>query len=235
MTDRELRRLCYEANRELPRLGLVIYTFGNVSVSDRDRGIYAIKPSGIDYDRMRPRDMVLVDLAGKVVGGRLRPSSDAPTHTVLYNAFPAVGGIVHTHSAYATGWAQARRPVPIYGTTHADHLPGDIPCTDLMSDESIQGDYETETGRQITALFERDGLDPAETPMVLVAGHGPFTWGDSAAKAVYHARVCEELCRMALVTERAAATAPAARLKETLTRKHYRRKHGEDAYYGQST
>jgi L-ribulose-5-phosphate 4-epimerase len=226
---RELRDQAFEANLEIPRRGLAIYTFGNVSSFDARRGAVAIKPSGVAYEELRPRHMVVVDLDGKVVEGALRPSSDTRTHLVLYRAFPGTGGVAHTHSTYATGWAQARQAIPLYGTTHADHLPEDVPCTAVMSDEAVERDYETETGNQIVACFQK--RDPNHTPMVLVAGHGPFTWGNSAAAAVYHAAVLEEIARMAFVTR---AVAPAAaRLPERLVRKHFERKHGEGAYYGQ--
>lgn len=228
----ELKAICHQANLELPKLGLVIYTFGNVSAVDRKAGVYAIKPSGVDYDRLRPEDMVIVSLeTGEAVEGRLRPSSDTNTHTVLYRAFPKIGGIVHTHSTYAVGWAQAARSVPLYGTTHADHLAADIPCTEFMPDERIANDYETETGLQIVECFRKKHLNPDEIPMALVAGHGPFTWGATAAKALYNAKILEELCRMALVTEQ--VNPAAVRLKEALIEKHYNRKHGKNAYYGQ--
>lgn len=227
-----LRAECFEANMELPRLGLVLYNFGNVSCIDRQAGVFAIKPSGIVYEVLAPKDIVIVDLDGKVVDGALRPSSDTNTHLELYKAFPAIGGVVHTHSTFAVGWAQAARAVPLYGTTHADHLATDIPCTDFMPDECIQNDYETETGRQIIEFFREHGLDPSEIPMVLVAGHGPFTWGATAAKAVFHARVLEELCKMAFLTE--AINPDVHRLKDSLIQKHYNRKHGKDAYYGQN-
>ena len=226
-----LREQCWKANLELPRLGLAIYTFGNVSAIDRVRGVFAIKPSGVDYACMGPNDMVIVDLEGKVVEGTLRPSSDVNTHLVLYREFPHIGGIVHTHSLYAVSWAQALRSTPIYGTTHADHLSCDIPCTELMADERIGNDYETETGNQIVECFRAKGLNPDEVQMVLVAGHGPFAWGADAAKAVCHARILEELCHMAYLTERINPEVP--RLKPSLIAKHYSRKHGKNAYYGQ--
>ena len=232
MNYESLRAECFEANMELPRLGLVLYNFGNVSCIDRQAGVFAIKPSGIVYEALAPKDIVIVDLDGKVVDGTLRPSSDTNTHLELYKAFPAIGGVVHTHSTFAVGWAQAARAVPLYGTTHADHLATDIPCTDFMPDECIQNDYETETGRQIIEFFREHGLDPSEIPMVLVAGHGPFTWGTTAAKAVFHARVLEELCKMAFLTE--AINPDVHRLKDSLIQKHYNRKHGKDAYYGQN-
>jgi L-ribulose-5-phosphate 4-epimerase len=214
---------------EIPRRGLAIYTFGNVSALDAARGVFAIKPSGVEYERLTADDLVVVDLDGKVVEGKLRPSSDTPTHAVLYRAWKGIGGVVHTHSTYATGWAQARRAIPIYGTTHADHLPEDVPCTEVMSDEAVERDYEVETGNQILACFAR--RNHLHTPMVLVSGHGPFTWGESAAKAVYNAAVLEELARMAFVTR--TLEPGAARLPERLVRKHFERKHGKNAYYGQ--
>jgi L-ribulose-5-phosphate 4-epimerase len=183
----------------------------------------------VAYDRLTAADMVIVDLEGKVVEGTLRPSSDTKTHAALYRAFPGIGGIVHTHSTYATAWAQARMPIPIYGTTHADHLAEDVPCTAIMTAEAVQGDYEAETGTQIIDCFR--GRDARELPMVLVAGHGPFTWGKNAEKAVYHAVVLEELAKMASITR--ALDPDAGRLPEYLVRKHYERKHGKSAYYGQ--
>jgi L-ribulose-5-phosphate 4-epimerase len=214
---------------EIPRRGLAIYTFGNVSALDRARGVLAIKPSGVAYDRLTVDDMVVVDLDGAVVEGTLRPSSDTPTHVVLYRGFGAAGGVVHTHSTYATAWAQARTPIPIYGTTHADHLAEDVPCTSPMSDEAVEGDYETETGKQIVDCF-RD-RDPAHTQMVLVANHGPFTWGRDADQAVYNAVVLEEIATMAFLTR--SIDPSAARISDALIRKHFERKHGKGAYYGQ--
>jgi L-ribulose-5-phosphate 4-epimerase len=226
---RDLRERALEANREIPRRGLAIYTFGNVSAFDAERGVLAIKPSGVAYDDLRVEDMVVLDLEERVVEGRLRPSSDTRTHVVLYRAFRGLGGIAHTHSTYATGWAQARLAIPVYGTTHADHLAEDVPCTALMSDEAIEGDYEAETGKQIVECFRE--RDPLHTPMVLVAGHGAFTWGETAEAAVYNAAALEEIAKMAFVTR---ALAPgAARLPDKLIRKHFERKHGKGAYYGQ--
>ena len=227
-----LRKECYEANMDLPKLGLVIYTFGNVSCIDRKKGVFAIKPSGVDYDKLTPEDIVIVGLDGKIADGKLRPSSDTNTHLELYKAFPSIGGIVHTHSTFAVSWAQAARAVPLYGTTHADHLAADIPCTEFMADDRIRNDYETETGLQIIDCFEKHNLNAAEIPMALVAGHGPFTWGKNAEKAVYHARVLEELCKMAYITE--LVNPKVQRLKDSLIQKHYNRKHGKDAYYGQN-
>ncbi len=232
MKFESLRKECYEANMKLPKLGLVIYTFGNVSCIDRKAGVFAIKPSGVDYEKLTPEDIVIVGLDGKVADGKLRPSSDTNTHLELYKAFPSIGGIVHTHSTFAVGWAQAARSVPLYGTTHADHLAADIPCTEFMADDRIRNDYETETGLQIIDCFEKHNLNASEIPMALVAGHGPFTWGKNAEKAVYHARVLEELCKMAYITE--LVNPKVQRLKDSLIQKHYNRKHGKDAYYGQN-
>jgi L-ribulose-5-phosphate 4-epimerase len=227
---RELKERAWLANMEIPKRGLAIYTFGNASALDADRGVVAIKPSGVEYEELTARDLVVVDLTGEIVEGELRPSSDTPTHLVLYRAFEGIGGVVHTHSTYATGWAQARLPIPIYGTTHADHLAEDVPCTAVMSDDAVKRDYELETGNQILECFE--SRDPLHTPMVLVAGHAPFTWGETPEKAVYHAAVLEELARMAFITR--ALDPAAARLPESVIRKHWERKHGKDAYYGQS-
>lgn len=224
-----LKEEAWEANMQLPVRGLVLYTFGNVSAVDRDRGVLAIKPSGVPYDVLKPEDMVVLDLDNRVVDGSLNPSSDTRTHSLLYRAFSEIGGVVHTHSTYATAWAQAQRAIPIYGTTHADHLAGDVPCTEIMEDAAIERDYEEETGNQILYAFKK--LNYKEVQMVLVAGHGPFTWGDSAAKAVYNAVVLEELARMACLTER--INPDANRLKQSLIDKHYDRKHGKNATYGQ--
>ncbi|MBN2715953.1 MAG: L-ribulose-5-phosphate 4-epimerase [Deltaproteobacteria bacterium] len=226
---RELKAQAFAANLEIPKRNLAIYTFGNVSAFDANRGVIAIKPSGVDYDRLTVDDMVVVDLEGNIVEGKLRPSSDTPTHLVLYRAWEGIGGVVHTHSTYATGWAQTRRPIPIYGTTHADHLAEDVPCTAVMSDDAVERDYEVETGNQILACF--DNSNPLHTPMVLVAGHGPFTWGPTPEKAVYNAAVLEELAKMAFVTH--TVDPGTARLPDRLIRKHFERKHGKNAYYGQ--
>jgi L-ribulose-5-phosphate 4-epimerase len=225
----ELKERAWAANQEVPKRGLAIYTFGNVSALDAARGVMAIKPSGVPYEKLSADDLVVLDLEGKVVEGKLRPSSDTPTHLVLYRAWSGIGGIVHTHSSYATGWAQARLPIPIYGTTHADHLADDVPCTRVMSDEAVERDYEVETGKQILECFGR--RDPLHTPMVLVAGHGAFAWGATPESAVYNAAVLEELAHMAFVTRTLDPTA--ARLSERLIRKHFERKHGKNAYYGQ--
>lgn len=226
---RDLKEQAWQANMEIPRRGLAIYTFGNVSALDAARAAFAIKPSGVAYEILKADDMVVVDLNGQIVEGKLRPSSDTKTHAALYRAFDGVGGIVHTHSTYATAWAQAGLPIPIYGTTHADHLAEDVPCTAVMSAEAVNGDYEAETGTQVIDCFRK--RDPRQTPMVLVAGHGPFAWGKTAEKAVYHAVVLEELAKIASITRSLAPNAP--RLPEYLVRKHFERKHGKSAYYGQ--
>ena len=225
----ELKERAWQANMEIPRRGLAIYTFGNVSAFDAERGVFAIKPSGVAYEGLTAADMVVVDLDAKVVEGGLRPSSDTKTHVALYRAFPGIGGIVHTHSTYATAWAQACIPIPIYGTTHADHLAEDVPCTALMTSDAVGGDYEAETGAQIVDCFR--ARDPHQTSMVLVAGHAPFTWGKTPEKAVYHAVVLEELAKMASITR--SLDVQAARLPDYLVRKHFERKHGKGAYYGQ--
>jgi L-ribulose-5-phosphate 4-epimerase len=227
----DLKTECFEANMEIPRQRLAIYTWGNVSVIDRDEGVFAIKPSGVSYDRMNSDDIVIVDLEGKTVEGRLKPSSDTLTHLVLYKNFEGIRGAVHTHSPYAVGWAQALKPIIIFGTTHADHTTHDIPCTPPMSDDQIIGNYEEQTGWQIINHFRELGLNPAETEMVLVGSHGPFTWGETAAKAVYNAVVLEELAKMASVTRQ--VNPEAGRLSEAIRNKHYERKHGPGAYYGQ--
>jgi len=225
-----LKERVYAANIELPRHGIVIYTFGNVSAIDRVAGVIAIKPSGVPYDTLKVEDIVVVDLQGQVVEGQLRPSSDTKTHLVLYQAFPGVGGIVHTHSTFAVAWAQAAQPIPLLGTTHADSLHLDIPCTEFMSAAAIGGDYETETGRQIIATFA--AIPAQEVEMVLVAGHGPFTWGKTPEKAVQNSVLLEELARMAYLTLQINPDTP--RLPQALIDKHYQRKHGPAAYYGQS-
>jgi len=225
----EIKHQVYECNMELPRQGLVIYTFGNVSAVDRSEGIIAIKPSGVSYDVLKPEDIVIVDLSGKIIEGDMNPSSDTKTHLVLYNHFPDIGGVAHTHSTYAVSWAQAAKPIPILGTTHADHLHVNIPCTDFMSKEMIMGDYEIETGNQIIATFKT--VSYSEVEMVLVAGHGPFTWGKTPEKAVYNSVVLENLAEMALLTLQ--INPKVSNLDEALVQKHYQRKHGSNAYYGQ--
>ena len=229
---RSLREEAFEANMEIKKQNLAIYTWGNVSAFDPQRAIFAIKPSGVAYDKLNPESMVLVDLDGAIVDGKLNPSSDTKTHQVLYREFSGIGGITHTHSPYAVAWAQAKKPVPVYGTTHADHGTEEVPCTEFMSAEAVKNNYELETGNLIVETFQKRGLNPAHVNMVLVAGHGPFTWGKDAAQSVYHAAVLEEVCKMALLTLR--LDPEAKPLPEHIMRKHWERKHGPDAYYGQS-
>jgi L-ribulose-5-phosphate 4-epimerase len=226
----ELKREAYEANLEIPKQGLAIYTFGNVSAFDAAAGVFAIKPSGVPYESLLPESMVIVDLDGRVVEGAGRPSSDTKTHAVLYRAFGDIGGICHSHSMYAVAWAQACREIPVFGTTHADHLTAAIPVTEPMSDAAIERDYEVETGVQIVERLR--GLDHHEIEMIVVACHGPFTWGKTAQKAVYNSRVLEEIAQMAYLTQSINPAAPP--IKDTLIAKHYLRKHGTGAYYGQS-
>lgn len=227
----KLREECLELNLRLPKLGLVLFTFGNVSLLDPDRRVFAIKPSGVPYETMKPSDIVVCDLDGRKVDGRLNPSSDTPTHAVLYGSFPSLRGIVHTHSRHATAWAQALKDIPLLGTTHADHLHVPVPCTPVLPAERIRGDYERETGLWIVEHFRSRGLSPDEVPMVLVGGHGPFTWGPTGDKAVYHAAVLEEIAAMAALT--LGINPSAAPLPEPLVRRHYERKHGPNATYGQ--
>lgn len=226
-----LKQEAYIANMQLPKLGLVLFTFGNVSVADRTRKVFAIKPSGVPYEELSPDKMVIVDFDANTIEGHLRPSSDTKTHAVLYKYWESIGSIVHTHSTYATSWAQAQYDIPIFGTTHADHTTSVIPCAPPMSDEMIQRDYETETGYQILNCFSERKLDPSETEMILVGNHAPFTWGKTSHKAVYNAAVLEEVARMAYLTLQINPSAPS--LKDTLIKKHYERKHGPDSYYGQ--
>lgn len=228
----ELKQIAYDCNMQLPKLGLVLFTFGNASAVDRQNGVFAIKPSGVAYDSLQPEDIVIVDFENKIVEGTMRPSSDTKTHAVLYKHWENIGGIVHTHSTHATAWAQAQRDIPIYGTTHADHLTQDIPCALVMDDEMIKGDYEHQTGFQIMNAFKEKGLSYEEVEMVLVSNHAPFTWGKTPEKAVYNSAVLEELARMAMYSESINKNLP--RLPDSLINKHYERKHGKDAYYGQS-
>lgn len=221
----------FAANLQLPKLRLVLFTFGNVSAADRSLGVFAIKPSGVEYEKLKPSDMVIVDFDGKTVEGKLRPSSDTLTHSVLYKYWEKIGGISHTHSTYATAWAQSLRDIPIFGTTHADHNTVDIPCAPPMSDEMIKGDYEYQTGFQIMDCMKQKKYSYEEVEMILVGNHAPFTWGKTAAKAVYNSAVLETVAKMALLTEQINPDAP--RLKEALIKKHFERKHGPDAYYGQ--
>jgi L-ribulose-5-phosphate 4-epimerase len=218
-----------EANLELVRRGLVLYTFGNASGIDREAGIIAIKPSGVPYEQMTAADIVLCDLAGKIVAGRLKPSSDLETHLELYRAFPAIGGVVHTHSEFATSWAQAGRSIPAFGTTHADYFHGPVPATEALSDEEIQGKYELNTGKAIVRRFS--ALDPMAMPAVLVAGHAPFTWGKTPTDAAYNAVILETVARMAVYTT--LLRPESAGVSQALLDRHYFRKHGADATYGQ--
>ncbi|HEY5824968.1 MAG TPA: L-ribulose-5-phosphate 4-epimerase [Cyclobacteriaceae bacterium] len=221
----------YLANMQLPKLGLVLFTFGNVSVADHKAKVFAIKPSGVAYEELTPEKMVIVDFDGNTVEGKLRPSSDTLTHAVLYKHWSEIGAIVHTHSTYATSWAQAQMDIPIFGTTHADHLTVDIPCAAPMNDDMIKGNYEYETGFQIMNCFSERKLDYKEVEMMLVGNHAPFAWGKNPAKAVYNAAVLEEVARMAFLTQQINPNAP--RLKDSLIKKHFERKHGPDSYYGQ--
>lgn len=227
-----LKEECYEANMQLPKLDLVVYTFGNVSAVDREKGVFAIKPSGVPYEVLKPEDIVIMDFDNNVLEGNMRPSSDTKTHAFLYKTWETIGGISHTHATYSVAWAQAQRDIPIMGTTHADHLTEDIPCSMPMSDELIQGDYEYNTGHQILDCFAEKNLDYKEVEMILLGNHGPFTWGKNAAKAVYNSKVLEELAKMAYLSLQINPNAP--RLKDALIKKHYERKHGPNSYYGQS-
>ena len=226
---KELKKAVLEANLELQKNGLVLYTWGNASGIDREKGLVVIKPSGVDYDKMGPQDMVVVDLFGNQVEGDLRPSSDTPTHLVLYRNFLTIGGVVHTHSTYATIWAQAAKSIPAFGTTHADYFYGDVPCTRTLREEEIQGNYEEETGNVIVESFINKEV--SHVPSVLVANHGPFSWGKDAHEAVYHATVLEEVAKMALYTSQLKKDSKS--IDSVLLDKHFLRKHGSGAYYGQ--
>ena len=228
---KKIQEQAYAANMQLQELALVVFTFGNVSVVDRKACVFAIKPSGIPYEELSPESMVVVDFDGKVVRGDLRPSSDTLTHSVLYKEWKDIGAVVHTHSTYATAWAQALRDIPIYGTTHADHLTVDIPCAAPMSDDMIRGQYEFETGYQIINCLKERNYSYAEVEMILVGNHAPFAWGATGRKAVYNAAVMEEVAKMAYLTEQ--INNSVTRMKDALIEKHWERKHGKDAYYGQ--
>ena len=227
----ELKRQVYEANMLLPKYGLVTFTWRNVSASDRESGLFVIKPSGVEYESMKPEDMVVMDLNGNRVEGKLRPSSDTPTHLELYKAFPEIGGIVHTHSSYATSWAQAGRSIPCYGTTHADYIYGEVPCVRCLTKEEIDEAYETNTGKLIVSEFKRSKKEIMAVPAVLCKNHGPFTWGKDAKDAVHNAVVLEEVAKMAYRTESINSKVEPA--PQELQDKHYYRKHGAGAYYGQ--
>jgi L-ribulose-5-phosphate 4-epimerase len=231
----ELKLKVFEANLRLVEYNLVVLTWGNASAIDREKGLVVIKPSGVPYDKMRADDMVVMDLNGNRVEGKLNPSSDTPTHLELYRRFGDIGGIVHTHSPWAVSWAQAGRDVPAYGTTHADFSHTAVPCTRGLTAEEVRGEYELETGRVIVEEFEKRGVSPAECPAVLVHRHGPFTWGKDAAKAVENALILEEVCMMAYRTESVAALNSSSDIgiESFLLDKHYERKHGANAYYGQ--
>lgn len=216
---------------ELNALGLVIYTFGNVSAVDRDNAVFAIKPSGVPYETLKPADIVIMDYDNNVVEGSLRPSSDTKTHSHLYKNWENIGGVAHTHAIYSVSWAQAQKDIPIFGTTHADHLTQDIPCAPPMADELIEGNYEHNTGIQILDCFKERNLNYNEVEMILIGNHGPFAWGKNAAKAVYNTKVLETVAQMAYLTLQINPQAP--RLKDSLIKKHYERKHGKNAYYGQ--
>ena len=231
MNLKELRQAVYQANMELPRRNLVTYTWGNVSGILREEGLVVIKPSGVEYEDLTPDLLAVVDLEGNTVEGTLNPSSDTRTHLELYRAFPALGGIVHTHSPHAVAWAQAGEDIPAYGTTHADYFYGPVPCARTLTPEEIDEDYERNTGRVIVETFQTRNIDPVHVPGVICFSHGPFTWGKDPAQAVYHAVVLEEVARMALLTRMvnpAAAPAP-----DHILNKHFMRKHGPNAYYGQ--
>jgi len=231
MSYDHIKQEAYEANMQLPRLGLVLFTFGNVSAADRTKGVFAIKPSGVPYEELTPDKMVILDFDANIVEGSLRPSSDTKTHAVLYKHWKDIGGIVHTHSTFATSWAQSLKDIPIYGTTHADYNTVDIPCAPPMNDKMIKGDYEYETGFQIINCFNERGLNYRELEMILVGSHAPFTWGKNAAKAVHNSAVLEFIAQTALYTEM--INPGAARLKDAIRKKHFERKHGPDSYYGQ--
>ena len=226
----QLKAKVCKANLDLVKHGLVIFTWGNVSALDREKGLVVIKPSGVDYDDMKPSDMVVVDLDGKIVEGDLRPSSDTATHLEIYKAFPEVGGIVHTHSTYATAWAQAGKDIPNIGTTHADYFHRAIPCTDSMTEDQM-GEDEQHTGTVIGDRFVKAGMNPMHTPGVLVKNHGPFSWGKDGDEAVHNAVVMEQVAKMAFV---AYQVNPALEMNDLLIEKHYSRKHGANAYYGQA-
>jgi L-ribulose-5-phosphate 4-epimerase len=227
----KLKEKVYEANMELNRKGLVIYTFGNVSQIDRKSGIVAIKPSGVDYDKLTVNDIVLVDLKGNIIDSRLKPSSDTKTHLKLYNKFPQIGGIAHTHSKYATSFAQANLSIKCLGTTHADYFYSDILCTDVISDEMLFKDYEDQTGELIVDKFAKEGVDYLKMKACLVACHGPFTWGQDASEAVFLSVMLEEIAKINYITQ--SLNPDINSIKKTLLDKHYFRKHGSDAYYGQ--
>ncbi len=232
----ELKKKVFEANLRLVDYNLVVLTWGNVSGIDRERGLFVIKPSGVPYSTMTADDMVVMDLRGNKVEGELNPSSDTPTHLELYRKFENIGGIVHTHSPWACAWAQAGRDIPAYGTTHADFANGAVPCTRGLSEDEVNGEYELNTGKVIVEEFAKRGISPAECPAVLIHRHGPFTWGKDAFSAVDNALILEEVAKMAYRTESVASLSDNSDIgiENYLLNKHYQRKHGKNAYYGQS-
>lgn len=229
----EIKLKCLNANLEIKKYNLAIFTFGNVSIIDRDRRIIAIKPSGVPYEELNEDKIVILDMEGNIIEGDLKPSSDTKTHAYLYQKWSKINSICHTHSTYSVGWSQSLQNVPLLGTTHADHLTEDIPCTSPMDDSLIEGDYELNTGVQIVNHFNKNGLNPNEVKMCLVGSHGPFTWGNSEVESVYNSVVLEEICKMAILTK--IVNPDVKRIKNSLINKHYKRKHGKDSYYGQYT
>ncbi len=228
----QLKEIVYQANMELPKRGLITYTWGNVSGIDRESGYLVIKPSGVDYESMKPEDMVVIDLQGNRIEGKYKPSSDTATHIELYKKYPELGGVVHTHSTWATSWAQAGREIPLYGTTHADYFYGPIPCARSLTAEEINGEYEKNTGLVIIETLTKDDISPLSMPGILCCNHGPFTWGKDAFDAVHNAVVLEEVAKMACYTELVNKDVKPA--PQTIADKHYLRKHGANAYYGQN-
>lgn len=236
MNYENLRNQAFEANMKIPANHLALYTWGNVSAFDKGAGVFAIKPSGVPYEKLTPQSMVIIDIEGNKVEGELNPSSDTPTHAVLYKEFAYnsnsdIGGIIHTHSTFAVSWAQAVMPVPLFGTTHADHIQTEIPCTPYLSSQAVESNYEKETGLLIVDWFKKNNYNPNEVNMVLCGGHGPFAWGKDADKAVYNGTVLEEICKMALNTR--ILNPNSTPLPDYIVNKHYMRKHGPNAYYGQ--
>lgn len=227
----EIKLKCLNANLEIKKHKLAIFTFGNVSIIDRDKRVIAIKPSGVPYDELNEDKIVILDLEGNIIEGDLKPSSDTKTHTYLYQKWSKINSICHTHSTYSVGWSQSLQNVPLLGTTHADHLTEDIPCTSPMDDSLIEGDYELNTGVQIVNHFNKNGLNPNEVQMCLVGSHGPFTWGYNEVESVYNSVVLEEICKIAILTK--IVNPDVKRIKNSLIKKHYNRKHGKDSYYGQ--
>ncbi len=228
----QLKEIVYQANMELPKRGLITYTWGNVSGIDRESGYFVIKPSGVDYDNMKPEDMVVMDLEGNRIEGKYKPSSDTATHIELYKKYPELGGVVHTHSTWATSWAQAGRSIPLYGTTHADYFYGEIPCARSLTEEEINGEYEKNTGLVIIETLTNGNISALSMPGILCCNHGPFTWGKDAFDAVHNAVVLEEVSKMAAYTEQINSQVKPA--PQTIADKHYLRKHGSNAYYGQN-